>query len=48
VPLTGRRQQPWSTLVPPRWRAAEARPAPDAAALPAPVPAVPVPGRWRA
>ena len=43
VPLTGRTQQSWSTLIPPRWRAAEARPAPDAAALPAPARAEPVP-----
>jgi hypothetical protein len=33
VPLTGRPRQPWSTLLPPRWRAAAARPGPDAAAV---------------
>jgi len=42
VPLTGRTQQPWSTLIPPRWRPTKARPAPDAAALPAPA-VLPVP-----
>jgi len=36
VPLTGRTQQPWSTLIPPRWRPAEARPAPEAAAIASP------------
>jgi peptidoglycan/LPS O-acetylase OafA/YrhL len=42
VPLTGRPQQPWSTLIPPCWRPAAARPEPDVAAVTAP--AEPVPG----
>ncbi|HEY6314317.1 MAG TPA: acyltransferase [Streptosporangiaceae bacterium] len=44
VPLTGRTRQPWSTLIPPRWRAAEGPPAPDVAALPATAPAEPLSG----
>ena len=54
VPLTGRPQQPWSTLIPPRWRAAEARPAPadgPGRGLTGPLPGpggARCPGRWRA
>ena len=41
VPLTGRTQQSWSTLIPPRWRPAAARRGPGAAGLPAPAALLP-------
>jgi peptidoglycan/LPS O-acetylase OafA/YrhL len=38
VPLTGRPRQPWSTLIPPRWRPATAGSRPDTAAVTASAP----------